>query len=145
MKTPILIAMSFVASMSFTLQTHAQEKRAKEGGGAGHSHFIKVPTTAEEIWKEIGNQQAKLAAVVAKSDLGEAHDHGYAIRDLVRALPGKVAAESKVKAEEAAVVIAKIAAAIDKSSAGGAQKTTEANVKKMATAVDELQADLKAK
>lgn len=143
MKTPMLLAMTFVASLACTTnQTRAQ---AKEGGGAGHSHFIKVPATAGEIWKEIANQQIKLAAVVAKNDLGEAHDHGYAIRDLVRALPGKVAAESKAKTEEAAVEIAKLAAAIDKSSAAGAQKVTDANVKKLATAIEALQTDLKAK
>ena len=141
----MLLAMTFVAAIAITPnQTHAQAK-AKEGGGAGHSHFIKIPATAEEIWKEIGNQQTKLAAVVAKNDLGEAHDHGYAIRDLVRALPGKVAAESKAKAEAAAVEIAKLATAIDKSSAAKAQKATDANVKKLATAVETLQTDLKAK
>ena len=145
MKTPMLLAMTFVAAIVVTPnQTYAQAK-AKEGGGAGHSHFIKIPATVEEIWKEIGNQQTKLAAVVAKNDLGEAHDHGYAIRDLVRALPGKVAAESKAKAEAAAVEIAKLATAIDKSSAAKAQKATDANVQKLATAVATLQTDLKAK
>ena len=142
MKNPILIATICVASLAFTTvsQTFGQ---AKEGGGAGHSHFIKVPTTAQEIWKEIANQQTKLAAVVAKSDLGEAHDHGYAIRDLVRALPSKVPAESKAKVEAAAGEIAKLAAAIDKSSSAGAQKATETNVKKLATAVTALQGELK--
>lgn len=143
MKTPILLAMTFVAAIAATTnQVHAQ---AKEGGGAGHSHFIKVPATAEEIWKEIADQQTKLAAVVAKNDLGEAHDHGYAIRDLVRALPSKVAADNKAKTEEASAEVAKLAAAIDKSSAAGAQKATEANVQKLATAVEALQTDLKAK
>ena len=143
MKNTVLVAMSLCAfAIITTNQTHAQ---AKEGGGAGHSHFIKVPATVEEIWKEIGNQQTKLAAVVAKNDLGEAHDHGYAIRDLVRALPGKVAAESKANAEKGAAKIATLAAAIDKSSAAGAQKVTDANVKKLATAVDALRTELKAK
>ncbi len=63
----------------------------------------------------------------------------------MKALPGKVAAESKAKAEAAAVEIAKIAADIDKSGAGGAQNATEANVKKMDAAVTALQADLKTK
>ena len=146
MKTSTLLARGLGALIAFTTtQTFAQEKDAKEGGGAGHSHFIKIPATVEGIWKEIASQETKLAAVVASKNLGEAHDNGFAIRDLVRALPGKVPAESKDKAEKAAVEIAKIATAIDKSSAGGAQKTTEANVKKMATAVAALQTGLKAK
>lgn len=146
----MLIAMSLCAFVaSTTNQTFAQagseQKPAKEGAGAGHSHFIKIPPTAEEVWKEIASQQTKLAAVVAKNNLGEAHDHGYAIRDLVKALPGMVPAESKPKAEAAVAEIVKIAAAIDKSSAGGAQKATQENVKKMEAAVNALQADLKAK
>lgn len=128
--------MTLIAFTAIT--THQTYAQAKEGGGAGHSHFIKIPATAEEIWKEIGTQQTKLAAVVAKNDLGEAHDHGYAIRDLVKALPGKVAEASKAKTEEAAVEIAKLAAAIDKSSAAGAKKATEENVKKLATAIETL-------
>ncbi len=141
MRTPLLVALSLCAFAAHpTNKTYAQ---AKEGGGAGHSHFIKVPTTAEEIWKEIANQQTKLAAVVAKNDLGEAHDHGYAIRDLVRALPSKVPAENKATTEEAAAEIAKHAAAIDKSSAGKAQKATDTNVKKMAASIDALRAELK--
>jgi hypothetical protein len=82
---------------------------------------------------------------VAKKDLGEAHDHAFAIRDLAKALPGKVAAESKGKAEDSAKEIAKIAADIDKSGAAGAQKATEAGVKKMEAAITALKAKLKPK
>lgn len=117
----------------------------KEGGGGGHSHFTEIPSTAEGIWKEIASQQKKLASVVEDNYLIEAHDHGYAIRDLVRALPSKVSAEDKAKTEAASVEIAKIAAAIDKSSAAAAQKTTAENVQKMTAAVEALRVQLKAK
>ncbi|TAG09020.1 MAG: hypothetical protein EAZ42_08520 [Verrucomicrobia bacterium] len=136
MKTLAKLAMSLLALSSLTLS---------QASAQGHSHFIKIPETVEGIWKEIGNQQTKLDAVVAAKNLGEAHDHGFAIRDLVRALPAKVAAERKSKAEEAVPEINKLASAIDKSAAGGAQKTTEENVKKLATAVTTLQTALKAK
>ena len=52
---------------------------------------------------------------------------------------------TRTRAMGAAAEIAKHAAAIDKSSAGGAQKTTDANVKKMAAAIDALRTELKAK
>lgn len=143
MKTPILIMATCVAAITFTINpVHAQ---TKEGGGAGHSHFIEVPTTTEEIWKAVADQQTKLNAVVAKNDLGEAHDHAYAIRDLVRALPGMVPAASKVDTEKAAGEIAKLATAIDKSSAAGAQKATEADVKDLDAAVESLRVALDAK
>jgi hypothetical protein len=149
MKKTTLVAMGISAVIAFTAsQTLAQEakdkKPAQESGG-GHSHFTKIPATVEDIWKEIQKQQGKLASVVAKKDLGEAHDHAFAIRDLVKALPAKVPAESKAKAEEGAKEITKLAADIDKSSAAKAQKTTEANVKKMDTAIAALQTNLKAK
>lgn len=116
-----------------------------QASAQGHSHFIKIPETVEGVWKEIANQQTKLDAVVAAKNLAEAHDHGFAIRDLVRALPAKVPAANKATADAAVPEINKLAAAVDKSAAGGAQKVTEENVKKLATAVTALETALKAK
>ena len=99
--------------------------------------------TRRASWRAIRSQEGKLAKVVAAKDLGEAHDHAFAIRDLVKALPAKVSAESKAKAEEGSKEITKLAADIDKSGAAGAQKATEANVKKMGEAVLALEAKLK--
>ena len=140
MKTTILLALSLAAFIAFT--THPTQ--AQEGGG-GHSHFTKIPATVNEIWKEIEKQQDKLTKVVAAKDLGEAHDHAFAIRDLVKALPAKVPAEVKTKAEAGATEITKIAADIDKSGAAKAQKATEANVKKMHEAIATLRTNVKAK
>lgn len=145
-----LIAMGLAVSIAFTAtsllaQEKPAQKPAPEAEGGGHSHFTKIPATVELIWKEIQKQQGKLASVVAKKDFGEAHDHAFAIRDLVKALPAKVPAENKAKTEEAVKEITKLAADIDKSGAAGAQKATEANVKKMDTAIAALQASLKAK
>ena len=150
MKMTNLIAMGLLASIVFTAtpllaQEKPAQKPAPAAEGGGHSHFTKIPATVELIWKEIQKQQGKLASVVAKKDLGEAHDHAFAIRDLVKALPAKVPAGNKAKTEEAAKEITKLAADIDKSGAAGAQKATEANVKKMDAAIAALQASLKAK
>ncbi|MEO6182234.1 MAG: hypothetical protein ABIP71_03855 [Verrucomicrobiota bacterium] len=146
MKKATLLAMGISAFIAFTTnQTQAQEakdkKPAQEGSG-GHSHFTKIPATVEEIWTAIHKQQGKLVNVVAQKDLGEAHDHAFAIRDLVKALPEKVPAENKTKAEAGAKKIAKIAADIDKAGAAQAQKATEANVKKMSEAIIALQSKL---
>jgi len=148
MKKATLVAMSLTALIAFSAnQTLAQDakdkKPAKEEGSGGHSHFTKIPATVEEIWKKIHEQQAELAAVVAAKDLGEAHDHAFAVRDLVKALPKKVAAEHKARTDASAREIARLATAIDKSGAAGAQKATEANVKKLEVAVAALEAKLK--
>lgn len=143
MKTLLIAALGLFTLGS--LPACAQEKPAKEGGGTGHSHFVKIPPTIEGIWTEIGSQQKKLAEVVAKGQFGEAHDHGYAIRDLVKALPDKVPAENKTKAATASAEITKLAAALDKSSAAKAKKATDDNVQKLATAITALQESLKVK
>ena len=146
MRNSIIIAMGLSAFIALTVTpTFAQngKDKASEDGASGHSHFTRIPGTVEEIWKEIKKHQKMLVDVVAKKDLGEAHDHGFAIRDLVRALPAKGPADSKAKAEEGGKEIARIAADIDKTSAARAQKATEANVKKMETAIKALEATLK--
>lgn len=149
MKNAALVAMAISVFIAFPVgRTLAQEGKEKQpakekGDGHGHSHFTKIPATVEEIWKAIHKQQGKLTSVVAKKDLGEAHDHAFAIRDLVKALPAKVPAESKAQAEEGAREVTKIAANIDKSGAAGAQKATEANVKKMGDAIKTLEANLR--
>ena len=145
MKKTTLVAMGISAFIAFTInpalaQEAKDKKPAQEGGG--HSHFTKIPATVEDIWKEIHQQQGKLAAVVAEKDLGEAHDPAFAIRDLVKALPDKVPSDHKSAAKAGAKEIAKLASAIDKSGAAQAQKATEANVKKMDAAVAALKAKL---
>jgi hypothetical protein len=149
MKKMMLAAMGLSAFIALipnqTLGQESDKKAAPKPGGSGHSHFTKIPGTVEEIWAQVHKQQERLRNTVAKKDLGEAHDHAFAIRDLVKALPSKLPEESKAKAEESAKEIAKIAGEIDKSGAAGAQKATEENVKRMDTAVKALEKTLKAK
>jgi hypothetical protein len=120
-----------------------EEKPKQPADGHGHSHATKIPATLEDIWKTIHKQQAQLVSIVAEKKLSAAHDPAFVIRDLVKALPGKVAADKKSAAEEGAKEIAKLATDIDKSGAAGAQKTTEANAKKMGEAIKALEAKLK--
>ena len=145
MKNTKLITLRLLACLALAATPLlAQDKTpAPAPSGGGHSHFTKIPATVPEIWKIIQKQQVELVSTVAKKDLGEAHDHAFAIRDLVKALPAKVAAEHKAKAEAGAKEITRLAAAIDKSGAAGAQKATEANAKKMGEAIVALQTKLK--
>lgn len=143
--TLLTLGIAAVIPFTVTLAVAQQDKPKKPiAEASGHSHFTKIPATVPEIWKEIRKQQGKLAAVVAEKDLGEAHDHAFAIRDLVLALPARISTENKAKTETAAKEIVRIAAAIDKSGAAGAQKSTESNVKKLDAAVAALRLELKA-
>ena len=48
---------------------------------------IVIPDDVDAIWADIDKHQAELATVVATGNLGEAHHHAFAIRDLVAAEP----------------------------------------------------------
>jgi hypothetical protein len=162
MKKMILAAMTLTAALAFNpspafahddhehdkpqpAAPKPEEKPSKPADSHGHSHSTKIPDTVEGIWKAIYAKHEQLVSTVAAKKLGDAHDYAFAIRDLVKALPAKVPAESKTKAEEGAKEIAKLAADIDKSSAAGAQKATETNVKAMRAALTALQTKLTAK
>jgi hypothetical protein len=141
--TAIGAAALFIATPASSFAQDAKEKAPQTPGGSGHSHFTKIPEKQEDVWKEIQKHKKLLGDVVTNKDLGEAHDHAFAIRDLVKALPGKVQADLKTKVDESAKEITKIAADIDKSGAARAQKATEDNVKKMNDAIMALEKKLK--
>jgi hypothetical protein len=168
MKRTILVAMTVLALIAFNATTtfahkdeaahkktdkkvegehkhaadgsHVENKKAEDSHG--HEHATKVPDSIEGIWKKINERQEQLAKTVAAKKLSAAHDPAFAIRDLTKALPAKVKEVLRVAAEEGAKDIAKIAADIDRSSAAGAQKATEGNVKQMDARIKALQAQL---
>jgi hypothetical protein len=116
-----------------------QKPTAPDASAHGHEHTSKAPESVADILKEIDKQQDLLTKTVADKKLGDAHDHAFVIRDLAKALVGKVPEAKKADAEVAAKKIAEVATDIDKSSAAGAQKTTESNVKSMGQAIKTLQ------
>ena len=103
-----------------------------------HEHHTKIPATIGEIWRALDGHQAQLETTVADKKLADAHDYAFAIRDLVAGLAGKVPEEKRATVEASAKQVAEIAASIDKSSKAGAQKTTEANVKAITSALKAL-------
>ncbi len=48
---------------------------------------VTIPLTTSGIWQAIDQHVAMLKSVIATGKLGEAHEHVFAVRDLVRALP----------------------------------------------------------
>ena len=46
-----------------------------------------IPGTSAEIWHAIDGHIAELHGLIAKGTLSTVHQHAYAVRDLVRALP----------------------------------------------------------
>ena len=46
-----------------------------------------IPATSAQIWRAIDGHIADLKGLIAKNTLKSVHQHAYAVRDLVRALP----------------------------------------------------------
>ena len=93
-----------------------------------------APKTAAEIWTAIDKHVAELKAVVASGKLGEAHEHAFAVRDLVRTLPDhsaslKPEALAKIKAD--VKFVDTIAARIDKAGDSNDKAGTEENLTKL--------------
>ena len=92
---------------------------------------VKPAATVEGIMKQIHEHHGELATVVKNKKLADVHHHAFAIRDLAKALPAKVPADSKSKVESSVKNISKLADDLDKSGDDGDQAKTEANLKKM--------------
>lgn len=119
---------------ALSVPSHAQAPASEHG----HEHSTKVPEGIAGIFKDIDKNLDRLTKSVAAKNLDDAHDYGFALRDLAAALVAKVPEAKKKDVEAAAKKISELATAIDKSSAAGAQKTTESGVKAMANAVKAL-------
>lgn len=78
MRTALLVATVFIvpASLSSNLASAAETEVQTV-----------IPGTSAEIWKAIDGHIAELRGLIAKGTLSTVHQHAYAVRDLVRALP----------------------------------------------------------
>lgn len=110
-----------IGLMGITATALADEKGEK----------VKIPATAEGILKAIHAKHGELGETVKNKKLADVHHHAFAIRDLAKALPAKVPADSKSKVESSVKNISKLADDLDKSGDDGDQAKTEANLKKM--------------
>ena len=134
MKAKTLLAMGLWAAIGLlSNQTFAADQEHK-----GHT-AIKVPDTAEGIWKEIHTHHQALTDTVKAKKLADVHQHAFAIRDLAKALPAKTHPDHKKMVENAVKRISQLAEDLDKSGDAGNQATTEANLKKFDAALKNLE------
>lgn len=135
MKNRIQLAMGLCAAiglMTFNTKTSwAAEKGAAHEEHGEHGGKVKIPETAEGIFKEIHHRHMELAQTVKNKKLGDVHDHAFAIRDLANALPAKAPAEKKTQVAGTVKNIGKLAEDLDASGDANDQAKTEANLKKL--------------
>ena len=132
MKTKTVLAMALCATIglaNFNLSSvYAADKDAHEEHAEGK---MKIPDTAEGIFKAIHEHHVELATTVKSKKLADVHHHAFAIRDLANGLPAKVAADKKARVEGSVKNIAKLADDLDKTGDANNQAATEANLKKL--------------
>jgi CTP synthase (UTP-ammonia lyase) len=108
-------------------------------GTAEANEKVSVPDTANGVIKAIEEQPKQLAATVAAKKLAEVHEHAFAMRDLAKALPAKLDSNHKKMVAPAVRRIAQVAEELDSSGDAGDQNATEANLKKMDSALATLE------
>ncbi len=93
-----------------------------------------IPSTASEIWKAIGGQIGELKSLIAKGTLKTVHQHAYAVRDLVRALPShspSLTADARAKVSAQVKFVDTLATRLDASGDANDKPGTVANLKKL--------------
>ena len=137
MKIKTLLAMGLCAAIGlFATQTFAADT---DHGDHKDAHAkVKVPDKLPDILKEIHKHHHELADVVKSNRLAEVHHHAFAIRDLAKALPAKSPPDHKKHIENLVKKVSQIAADLDKSGDAGDKAATEANLKKLDTALKSI-------
>ena len=101
-----------------------------------------IPATSTEIWRAIDGHIAELEGLIAKHTLKTVHQHAYAVRDLVRALPThspglSAAALSSVSAQ--VKFVDTLATRLDASGDANDKTGTAANLAKLVAVMRDVQ------
>lgn len=93
-----------------------------------------IPATSAGIWQAIDTHLRTLRELVAKNELTMVHEHAFAVRDLVRALPSRspgLSAEARAKVGADVGFVDTLSARLDASADAKDRAGTEANLRKL--------------
>lgn len=102
---------------------------------------IAIPATADGIWKAVDQEMATLSQLIADKKLATLHEHAYAVRDLVAALPAhvKLSAADQEKLGSDEKFIAALASRLDQSGDSGDQAGAQSNYDKLKGVIANIQ------
>lgn len=126
--TTILRAALIAAGIAFSLTAPVATT------GIAAEQATTIPATAAEIWKAIDMHLAELHAVIKKGALKTVHEHAFAIRDLVRALPThspELSADAAAKVKSQVAFVDTLAERLDQTGDANDKAGTEANTTKL--------------
>ena len=95
---------------------------------------VKIPATAAEIWKAIDMHIKELHADIDKGALKNVHEHAFAVRDLVQALPTHstgLSQDAIAKVTEQSKFVDTLAKRLDETGDGNDKPGTVANLAKL--------------
>ena len=95
---------------------------------------VTIPATSAEIWKAIDMHVKELHATVDKNALSTVHEHAFAIRDLVRALPthsAGLSADALTKVKAQVTFVDTLADRLDQTGDANDKPGTVANLTKL--------------
>ena len=138
MKLPIVSALLLSALLGATAMTASCPVIAAET----EAHTA-IPATSAEIWRAIDGHITDLTGLIAKNTLKTVHQHAYAVRDLVRALPThssglSAAALAAVRAQ--VKFVDTLAARLDASGDANDKPGTAANLAKLENVLKTIRA-----
>lgn len=105
-----------------------------------------IPTTIPAIWEAIDQHVAAINKAIANNQLDTIHQHAFAIRDLVKALPGlsKNLSEEQLKNLQQNVgYTEQLAKRLDKTGDANDKKGTETNWQKLQQVLTQIRANFK--
>ncbi|HAT9776976.1 TPA: transporter [Legionella pneumophila subsp. pneumophila] len=105
-----------------------------------------IPTTIPAIWEAIDQHVAAINKAIANNQLDTIHHHAFAIRDLVKALPGlsKNLSEEQLKNLQQNIgYTEQLAKRLDKTGDANDKKGTETNWQKLQQVLTQIRANYK--
>ncbi|HBD9326842.1 TPA: transporter [Legionella pneumophila] len=104
---------------------------------------VAIPSTIPEIWKVIDGQAASINQSLKENQLTSIHEHAFAIRDLVNALPPlsmDLSDEQKKLLQSNLNFVAQLATRLDKTGDANDKEGTQVNWDKLEKILTQLRA-----
>lgn len=104
---------------------------------------VAIPSTIPEIWKAIDGQAASINQSLKENQLTSIHEHAFAIRDLVNALPPlsmDLSDEQKKTLQSNLNFVAQLATRLDKTGDANDKEGTQVNWDKLEKILTQLRA-----
>ena len=112
-------------TIMFNTAVYAAEKEAAP---------VNIPDTVAAIWQSVDQETGGMATQIQAGKLGELHQHAFAIRDLVAALPARSASlppDKLAKVKSDSKFVATLAQRLDAAGDANNKAAAESNFEKL--------------